>query len=51
MGSAVSYFIAVHKAFVSRLICSLMKSSATSRIRLDFHHIKVDFKNQKSFNP
>ncbi len=28
-----------------------MTSSATSRLRLDFHHIKVDFKNLKSFNP
>ncbi len=27
-----------------------MTSSATSRLRLDFHHIKVDLKNQKSFD-
>ncbi len=29
----------------SRLNCSLMTSSATSRLRLDFHHIKFYFKN------
>ncbi len=53
VGSAVSYFIVVHKVFVhsSRLICSLMMLSAISRLRLDFHHIKSTFKNQKSFNP
>ncbi len=56
VGSAVSYFpqlyfIAVHKVFVSRLICSLMTSSATSRRRLDFHHIKVDFKKSEVVQP
>ncbi len=52
VGSAVSYFIAVHKVFVSsRLICSLMTSSATGRLRLDFHHIKVDFKKSEVVQP
>ncbi len=31
----------------SRLVCSLMTSSATSRLRLDFHYIKVDFKKSE----
>ncbi len=31
----------------SRFICSVMTSSATSRLRLDFHHIKVNFKKSE----
>ncbi len=33
----------------SRLICSLMTSSVTSR--LDFHHIKVDFNKSEVVQP
>ncbi len=35
----------------SRLICSLMTSLATSRLRLDFHHIKVDLKKSEVVQP
>ncbi len=35
----------------SRLICLLMTSSATSRLRLDFHHIKVDLKKTEVIQP
>ncbi len=53
MDSAVSYFIAVHKVFVTAPdLLTLMMSLATSQLRLDFHHIKVDLKkNVKLFNP
>ncbi len=61
MGSVVSYAIAVHKVFItdpdlfvhyrSRLICSLMMSSVTSRRRLNFHHKKVDFKKSEVVQP
>ncbi len=35
----------------SRLIYSLMTSSATSGLRLDFHDIKVDFKKSEVIQP
>ncbi len=36
----------------SRLICSLMSSSSvTSRLQLDFHHIKIDFKKSEVVQP
>ncbi len=44
VGSAVSYFIAVHRAFVTA-------PSATSRLRLDFHHIKVNLKKSEIVQP
>ncbi len=54
MGSPVSFFIAGVSQGVchsSRLICSLMTLSATSQLRLDFHHIKVDFKKSEVIQP
>ncbi len=48
MGSAVIFHsCAQGVCHSSRLICSLMTSSATSRLRLNFHHIKVDFKKSE----
>ncbi len=53
MWAGLSYFIAVRAQGVchsSRLICALMTSSATSRLRLD-HHIKADFKKSEVVQP
>ncbi len=46
VGSAVSYFIAVH-----RLNCSLMISSVTGRLQLDVHHTKANFENSEDVQP
>ncbi len=49
MWAVLSYGIAdaqgVSHSF--RFICSLMMSSATSQLRLDFHYIKVNFKKSE----
>ncbi len=51
MGSAVIFHICAQGvSYSSRLIWSLMTSSATSRLRLDCHHIKVDFKKSIANN-
>ncbi len=48
---AALYHISQGVCHSSRLICSSMTSSATSRLRLDFHQIKFDFKKSEVVQP